>query len=138
MTLFPGGENPAVPLLDETVEPVCEKNVELSGIFCIHGKVDVAFGGGDRKRTLDGIFHEIPQDYAEIHVGDCQGSGQIRFTMERDLLPGCDIAVIGQNRVGRKVRTVAEAGGFRVAHLLIVDRPDIGGDAHIPSAPPGP
>ena len=41
VTLFPGGENPAVPLLDETVEPVCEKNVELSGIFCIHGKVDV-------------------------------------------------------------------------------------------------
>ena len=39
---------------------------------------------------------------------------------EADLLPGCDIAVIGQNRVGRKVRTVAEAGGFRVAHLLIV------------------
>ena len=51
MTLFPGGEDTAVPLLNEAVKPVGEKDIEFFG-FHIDGKVNVTLGGGDGKRPL--------------------------------------------------------------------------------------
>lgn len=119
MTLFPGGEDTAVPLLNEAVKPVGEKDIEFFG-FHIDGKVNVTLGGGDGKRPLDGIFHKVSQDHTEIHVGDGERGRKIGFTVKGYLLFGSDIAVISQDRIGGEVRAVTEPGSVGSGQLLVV------------------
>lgn len=120
MAVFSGREDHAVTLLDKTVKPVCEENVELSGIFHIDGKADITVCGRDGERALDGIFHQISEDHAEIHVGYGKRGWKVGFAEKRDPLLGGNVAVICQDGIGSQMRAIAETGGIRIRKLPVV------------------